>query len=366
MGGCEPPDQAFGFLLTITAGLATMLGTAFIPALKWGNQDKVTSGALGFAAGVMLYVSFVDVLGAEATNFFKTHYKGTGCFDEGHDHGHAHEHDHGHGHGSEAHDHSRRLHGSDGEPLEVRIWVAFFFFFGIFIASMMDHVMALIPGMGHSHGADSARDLEIQLNTRDADGSDQRSTQVAPKPAASEAAHAHGHSNGDAGTGGAGHEIHSHSSSLERVSMVAFLALTVHNVPEGLATFLGASRGSMTVPFAIAMHNIPEGAAIAVPGYQVHGSWVKALRATFIAGLAQPVGALIGWLIIIIMGVEQLPEFFYGATYSATAGIMVGVSILELIPEALQSAPARFVGMSCFLGFFVMELSIVLLGYVEA
>jgi len=338
-----------------------MLGCAFIPALKWGNQDKVTSGALGFAAGVMLYVSFVDVLGEEAKDFFTKHYTGEGCSGHGHEGG-----DHGHALVN-VHE-GRRLDEGDA-PIQVRIWVAFFFFLGIFLASMMDHVMALIPGMGdghghgHGHGQESARDIEIQLSNN-TESFDKRSSHTAAMPDASQADHVPGHSHSDAGH--SGHAGQGNSSSLERVSMVAFLALTMHNVPEGLSTFLSASKGSMTVPFAIAMHNIPEGAAIAIPGYQVHGSVAMALRSTFIAGLAQPVGALIGWLLIVIMKVEHLPEFFYGATYSATAGIMVGVSILELIPEALQSASPRFVAMSCFLGFFVMELSIVLLGLTEA
>mmetsp|Transcript_25473 Transcript_25473/g.41664 ORF Transcript_25473/g.41664 Transcript_25473/m.41664 type:complete len:171 (+) Transcript_25473:58-570(+) len=96
------PNHSLGFLFTVVAGLATVLGTAFIPALKWGSQDQVAGGALGFAAGVMLYVSFVDVLGEEAKEFFENHFSLTGKASGHH------------------------VQKDKGEGLRVRIWTAFF------------------------------------------------------------------------------------------------------------------------------------------------------------------------------------------------------------------------------------------------
>merc|ERR1719486_1262651 len=117
----------------------------------------------------------------------------------------------------------------------------------------------------------------------------------------------------------------------------------------------------MTVPFAIAMHNIPEGAAIAIPCYQASGSLWKAFWTTFIAGLAQPAGAAIGWTLVSVLHTQDVSEFFYGAMYSITAGIMVAVAIMELLPAAVEAASPRIVACCAFTGFFVMECSIVFL-----
>lgn len=115
---------------------------------------------------------------------------------------------------------------------------------------------------------------------------------------------------------------------------------------------------------AIAMHNIPEGAAIAVPVYQNSKSYWKAFQATLIAGVAQPLGALIGWLLLFILDTGAgLPNFLYGCMYSLTAGIMIGMSLVGLIPEALAMASSERVGVSIAAGFIVMEFSILCLGW---
>merc|ERR1719323_2557873 len=119
----------------------------------------------------------------------------------------------------------------------------------------------------------------------------------------------------------------------------------------------------MTVAFAIAMHNIPEGAAVAIPTFQVSGSYAKAFWASFVAGVSQPLGALLGWLLIILLGFEEVPEFLYGAMYSLTAGIMIAISLAELLPEALKDASPRFCSLFAFAGFLVMEFSIVCLEF---
>merc|ERR1719174_2760238 len=117
----------------------------------------------------------------------------------------------------------------------------------------------------------------------------------------------------------------------------------------------------MTVPFAIAMHNIPEGAAIAIPCYPASGSLWKAFWTTFVAGMAQPAGAAVGWMLVSVLHTLEVSDFFYGAMYSITAGIMVAVSIMELLPAAFEAASPRIVASCAFLGFFVMECSIVFL-----
>jgi len=108
--GPSSPNYGLGFVLTCVAGFATVLGVGFVPLLSYGAPRTVTSAALGFAAGVMLYVSFVDVLGEEAKEFFEDHFKGGGGSDE----------------------------TEDGENVMVRISVAVFFFLGIGLAMVLD------------------------------------------------------------------------------------------------------------------------------------------------------------------------------------------------------------------------------------
>lgn len=311
-------DYQLGFFLTVVAGLATTLGTAFIPALNYGREDQVAAGSLGFAAGVMIYVSFVDVLGEEAKEFFENHFSLPGESS------------------------SRRLEEEKGEDIRVRIWIAFFFFVGLALAVLLDIAMSYLTVSESSrHQEEGCRDLELI-------GSEQGAPAELPARTTSQSSH-----------------TSSSSASLKRVSAVTFIALSVHNIPEGLATFVGGGTGSITVPFAIAVHNILEGAAIAIPCYQASRSFWKAFKATFVAGLAQPIGAALGWLLIGVLGLHEVPEFFYGAMYSATAGIMVCVALMELIPEALALASARLVGCCTFIGFFVMECSIILLGVAD-
>jgi len=151
------------------------------------------------------------------------------------------------------------------------------------------------------------------------------------------------------------------STTLLRVSLVAMVALALHNFPEGLAAFFSASSAKMSIVIAIAMHNIPEGAAIAVPIYQGTKSYWKAFLTTFVAGLAQPSGALVGWAFIWGMGLDQPTDFAYGAIYAATGGIMVAISLMGLLPEAFASATPLFCMFWMSAGFLVMEISIIML-----
>jgi ZIP family zinc transporter len=299
---CEDEEDAnylLGFALTFVAGMATVLGCLAICCVKGReNPKKITSGALAFAAGVMMYVSFIDVLGGEAPEFFENHFHPPDC--------------------------ARRLHEEEEEEegsIWIRICVAGFFFVGMVLASGLDKCVDVI--FGHTHGG------------AEQDGSDEESD-----------------SSADVKEGG---------SSLERISLVTFLALSAHNFPEGLATFFGGGSGSFTVPIAIALHNIPEGMAIAVPTYQSSGSIKKAVLNTFLAGLAQPLGAAVGWLMMVIFRLDDLPNFAYGVVYSATAGVMVCVSLMELLPEAFASAPPLFCLYWILGGFVLMEFSIICL-----
>jgi len=326
---------AIGFAFTVVAGLATVLGTAFISILKRvpAAEGHLTSGALAFAAGVMMYVSFVDVLSEEAKEKFIEHFQG---------------------HEADAKKTERRL-AEEETPIKVRIMIAVFFFLGLALGMVLhwftgDNDEASKDGRPGRQS--SSRSIELAPTTGSRVGAELAAPthwdgerEVAPSPSAGNSFGPHRRS----------------VAALERVSLVAFMALTVHNVPEGLATFFSGEQLNWKIPFAIALHNIPEGAAIAIPHFQVTGKLFEAFMRTLIAGLAQPVGALLGWFLIIIFQFETLPSFLYGVMYATTAGIMVCVSIVELIPEALASGSSFFVGSLVFTGFLLMEVSIICL-----
>ena len=110
-------------------------------------------------------------------------------------------------------------------------------------------------------------------------------------------------------------------------------ALAIHNFPEGFATFLsGLQDPSLAIPVAvaIAIHNIPEGIAVSVPVYYATGSRKKGFWLSFASGLSEPLGALIGWLVLR----NFLTDTVFGVVFAAVAGIMVFISFDELLPTA--------------------------------
>ena len=144
--------------------------------------------------------------------------------------------------------------------------------------------------------------------------------------------------------------------NLLRVGMVSAAAIFVHNFPEGIATFMAGYQDinlGLTLAVAIAMHNIPEGVAVALPIYCGTGSKKKALLYTFVAGIAEPVGALIAWLIL----APVLSEFLMGIIFAAVAGIMLYISFEELLPSSRQYGYTGIALWSLFLGVCIMPIS---------
>lgn len=120
-----------------------------------------------------------------------------------------------------------------------------------------------------------------------------------------------------------------------RMGAFTALAIAVHNFPEGLATFVSAlQESSIAVPIvaAIAIHNIPEGIAVSVPIYQATGSKTKAFCYSFASGLAEPLGALAGWLLLM----PVMNDTVFGVIFAGVAGIMVFISFDELLPAARE------------------------------
>jgi len=323
MGDTEP-NYLLGFGLTCVAGATNCVGVAFIPLVNSGllTEKKGLAAALSFAAGVMIWLAFMGILGGEAYEFFVAAYN---------DHGHT----HGPGYVNE-------------EPYDIRIWILVFFLLGLAITAGMEQLVDRYfegAGHGHSHGhahhghaeesgghAHSDHSVEL-TNTKD-EGFDGQ-----PSAAAGE---------GD-------------GLALMKISVMAMLGLCLHQLPEGLAVFLSASSADLTILIGIALHHLPGGAAIAVPIFKSTGSYMKALAATAFAGAAMPLGALIGWVLIIGLGLTRPTDWAYGAMYSATGGMLMAVALTGMLPAAFASASNFFVLCWLALGFAVMEASIILM-----
>ncbi len=123
------------------------------------------------------------------------------------------------------------------------------------------------------------------------------------------------------------------NSNLYQVSIISMLAIIIHNVPEGIATFMATNSNVMlgiSLAIAIALHNIPEGISISIPIYYATNSKFKALFYTFISGISEPFGALLTYLFLSNFINDRIMGFLFGVI----AGIMIHISLYELLPTA--------------------------------
>ena len=150
---------------------------------------------------------------------------------------------------------------------------------------------------------------------------------------------------------------------LNRTGVLTALAIGLHNIPEGIATYVGAigdTRVGSALAIGIALHNIPEGIAVATPVYFATGSRLKAFMWTFVSALAEPVGATIAWLII----GEGLNPHVEGIMFGIVCGMMVAISFKELIPNAIKyHSTGNVVVFSIFCGMGIMVLSLILFAF---
>ena len=261
--------SAFG--LTLFAGLATGLG-ALLTFLNRSANTKFLSIGLGFSAGVMIYISFVEIL-IKSQNAFASQY------------------------------------GSlIGESLGLLA-----FFSGILLTFIIDQ---LIPDNVNPHHALEYNEQHISGNEFQYD-------------------------------------------ALSRAGVFTAIAIAIHNFPEGFATFVMALEdinSGTAVAFAIAIHNIPEGLAIALPIYYATKERKKAFKLAFASGLTEPVGAVLGYMLLApLMG-----ELTLGITFGLVAGIMVYISLDELLPTARRYGNDHTVIIGVVLGMLVMALSLIL------
>ena len=135
--------------------------------------------------------------------------------------------------------------------------------------------------------------------------------------------------------------------------------MCIHNFPEGLATFVSALQSpSITIPIvtAIAIHNIPEGISVSVPIYYATGSKKKAFIYSFMSGLAEPMGAIVGYLILLPI----MNDTVFGIIFASVAGIMVFISLDELLPSAREYGEHHLSIYGLISGMIVMAVSLLL------
>lgn len=271
----------FAFGLTLLAGLATGIGSC-IAFLARRTNTQFLCLALGFSAGVMLYVSFVEIL-------------------------------------VKARDALTEAWGP-----EPGAWgTALAFFGGIAFIAAIDK---FVPQDDNPHEARMVEDLHSCL-------------------AAGNSAACLGEKD---------------LAGLRRTGMFTALAIGIHNFPEGLATFTMALHEPATgiaIAVAIAIHNIPEGIAVSIPLYYATGSKKKAFLWSFLSGLAEPAGALVGFLLLMPFFTPAL----FGLLFAGVAGIMVFISLDELLPAAERYGEHHLCVYGLIAGMGVMALSLLLL-----
>lgn len=146
------------------------------------------------------------------------------------------------------------------------------------------------------------------------------------------------------------------NKKLYRLGLVSMLAIIMHNIPEGIATFLSSTTNSQlgfSLALAISFHNIPEGISIAIPIYFSTKSKRKAFFYTLLSGLSEPLGALIAYLFL----ANHINNFMMSIIFAIIAGIMMHISIYELLNESLQYKKKFLTFIFFIIGFLFMMAS---------
>ncbi|MBM7663508.1 ZIP family zinc transporter [Bacillus mesophilus] len=257
---------AFG--LTLMAGLATGIGS-LLAFFTTRTNTKFLSISLGFSAGVMIYVSMIEI-------FVKA---------------------------------KDALVGELGEVSGNWMTVAGFFG-GMLLIALIDK---FIPKTGNPHELKKVEEMNNQPQNQ----------------------------------------------NLYRMGTFTALAIAIHNFPEGIATFTATLQDptiGIAIAVAIAIHNIPEGIAVSVPVYFATGSKKKAFKLSFLSGLSEPIGAIFAYFILM----PYLNDIMFGVIFAAVAGIMVFISLDELLPAAKKYDEAHLSIYGLIGGMAVMALSLLL------
>ena len=298
--------------LTLLAGLSTGLGSAIAFFFKRPKMSYLAF-ALGLSTGVMVYVSFMELLPT-----------------------------------------ANRHIGA--------LWSTVAFFLGILFIALIDLAvphdtnphdfaeegeLSAISTLGSGHATATEPALEA---AECAPGGEPVVPCDEPVPAGATDAEAHAILK----------RRYERRSSLMRAGLFTALAIGIHNFPEGLATFATALSNvgvGVAIAIAIAIHNIPEGISVSVPIFYATGDRKKAFRLSFLSGLAEPAGALIGYLVLL----PFLTHSLLASLMAFVAGIMVYISVDELLPLAHRYGRGHAVIIGITLGMAIMAATILVL-----
>lgn len=151
------------------------------------------------------------------------------------------------------------------------------------------------------------------------------------------------------------------NKGLYKIGIISMVAIILHNIPEGIATFITSSNNislGITLSLAIALHNIPEGISIAVPIYHSTGSKLKAIMYALLSGMSEMVGSILAYFFL----APLINEHVMAALYAIIAGIMIHISVYELIPGAYKESTLKRVLKYFLIGFAIMIVSHLLMG----
>lgn len=152
------------------------------------------------------------------------------------------------------------------------------------------------------------------------------------------------------------YENNNSDSKLYKIGIISMVAIVLHNIPEGIATFITSSSNiklGITLSLAIALHNVPEGISIAVPIYHSTGNKLKAILYALLSGMSEVVGSILAYLFL----APFINDNIMAALYAIIAGIMIHISIYELIPGAYKDGTLKEIFKYFIIGFLVMILS---------
>ncbi|EAH6229895.1 zinc transporter ZupT [Campylobacter jejuni] len=285
-------EQIFiAMLLTLFAGFSTAIGS-IIAFFSRKDDLRVLSLGLGFSAGVMIYISFMEIL-PTALKDFKNHY--------------------------------------DSHWAELLGLACFFG--GILISLLIDK---LIPEDVNPH--EPKEDLsELKICPLPQKG--QNPPKFHP-----------------------GEKLHQiNTKALKRTGIFTALAIAIHNFPEGFATFISSLDNltlGIAIAIAVAIHNIPEGLAVSLPIYHATGDKKKAFIYSALSGFAEPLGAFVGALILL----PFIGDLTLAISFAVIAGIMVFISLDELLPAAKTYDKTHDSLYGLIAGMAIMALSLNLLG----
>ncbi len=259
----------YALSLSLFAGLATGIGS-LIALVARRTNSSLLAFSLGLSAGVMIYVSFVELF-AEAQH---------------------------------------SLVGIYGEKVGV-LYTVLAFFGGLALIGVIDF---LVPSAENPHEFRGVEQIE---------------------------------------KGGGNKKLH-------RMGLLTAAAIAIHNFPEGIATFATAYENpslGLAIALAVAIHNIPEGIAVSVPIFYATGDRKKSFWYSLLSGLAEPLGGLLAYLILMPYMSEQL----MATVLAVVAGVMVYISVDELLPAAREYGKEHVSILGFIVGMAIMAFSLIML-----